>query len=256
MTSYLIEQLASRPRDRRVDLVYMLSVRQVLHPSSRSHFFAQRPSGAATDLLLKASRIPVAECEQSVPYRASRAVRANHCDQALQGMADAGFADDDLRTICIQGRRTSMCLLPVLLPLVKQATESVSEQPVIVSRDAPEVRQIGEVPSYALCGFTRVGQEALAQLARSDRNVARLVRNLRGRARSDALTYLSFEAEEGVCTEEVSDPLYEELKNLALGCWTGLPRDAVPDAIEIVRVAIPALNDIRADMAKVTRWAS
>ena len=120
----------------------------------------------------------------------------------------------------------------------------------------PEVRQVGEVPSYALCGFTRLGQKALAQLARSDRNVARVVRNLRGRARSDALTYLLFEAEGGVCTQEVSDPLGDELERLALGCWTGLPRDAVPDAIDIMRAAIPALNDVRADMAKVTRWAS
>ncbi len=141
-----------------------------------------------------------------------------------------------------------MCLLPVLLPLVKRATESVGEQPVIVSRDAPEVRQIGEVPSYALCGFTRLGQEALAQLAQSDRNVARVVRNLRGRARSDALTYLSFEAEGGVCTQEVSDPLYEELKNLALGCWTGLPRRAVSDAIGIMRDAVPVLNELRAGL--------
>lgn len=247
--SYLIELLAAQPRDRRTDSLYMLAVRHVLHPPSRSDFLAQKPSEALTDLALRAGRI-VVECEQAVPYRAIRAVRAYQCDQALHRMTAEGIMDEYLRTICAQGRRTSMCLLPVLLPLARRATETVGCQSVIVSGEVPEVRQIGEVPSYALCGFTRVGQEALAHLARSDGNVARVVRALRGKARSDALTYVLFEAEGGLCSLEMSDLLYDELKALALGCWTGLPRTAVPEAIEIMRAAIPALNNIRADMAK------
>jgi hypothetical protein len=153
--------------------------------------------------------------------------------------------DDDLHAVCAQGRKTSMCLLPVLFPLVKHATDGVGETATVMTREVPEVRQIGEVPSYALDGFTRLGKEALSQLALSDRRVATVVSGLRGKARSDALTYLQFEAEGGICTLELSDPLYEELKQLALGCWTGLPRKAIPEAIEIMRDAVPALNDIR-----------
>jgi len=80
---------------------------------------------------------------------------------ALQNMADGGLLDEGLQIICAQARRTSMCLLPVLLPIIKAATEEVGEPPAVVPRETPEVRLIGEVPSYALDGFTRVGQWAL-----------------------------------------------------------------------------------------------
>ena len=248
--SHLIERLVSRPRDRRVDNLYMLAVRHVRHPASRRDFLAQRPSGTATNLVLRAERI-VAGCEQELPHRALRAVIAAQCDRALQDMEDGGLLDEGLHTICAQARRTSMCLLPILFPIIKAATEEVGAPATVVSRKTPEVRLIGDVPSYALDGFTRLGQWALARLARSHRAVGEVVGGLRGNARSDALTYLLFEAEGGICTTEVSDPLYDELKRLALGCWTGLPRAAVPHAIEIMRDAVPRLNDIRQDL-----WAT
>lgn len=244
---YLIECMVARSRDRRVDNLYMLAVRHVRHPASRQDFLAQRPSGTATNLVLLAERI-VAGCEQEVPRRALRTVIAAQCDRALQEMADGGLLDEGLHTTCAQARRTSMCLLPVVFPIIKAATEEVGGAPMVLPRETPEVRLIGEVPSYALDGFTRVGQWALARLARSDRAVGGVVDGLRGNRRSDALTYLLFEAEGGICTTELSDPLYDELKRLALGCWTGLPRAAVPDAIEIMRDAVPRLNDIRQDL--------
>jgi hypothetical protein len=163
-------------------------------------------------------------------------------------MANDGMADGELFAVCVQGRRTSMCLLPVLLPLVKRATQIVGESSTVLSRDVPEVRLIGDLPSYALCGFTRLGQEALTQLARSDRDVAHIVRSLKGRARMDALTYLLFEVEGGVCTRELSDPLYDELKRLSLGCWTGLPREIIAEGTETMRAALAALNDIREEL--------
>jgi len=246
--TYLIEQMTAQPRDRRVDALYMLAVRHVRHPASRVDFLAQRPTGTATNLVLRAERL-VVECEQEVPNRTFRSVLAAKCDLALQDMADAGIVDDDLHSICAQGRRTSLCLLPILVPLVKRATEDVGAPTTIVAQAIPEVCLIGDVPSYAYCGYTRLGQEALTLLSRSDRDVARVVGALRGKARMDALTYLLFEADGGVCTQELSDPLYEELKSLALGCWTGLPREIIPDAIETMRAALPILNDIRDALA-------
>jgi len=244
VASYLIERMIGRPRDRRVDALYMLAVRHVRHPASRADFLAKQPSGTATNLVLRAEKV-VSVCEQEVANRSFRAVIAAKCDQTLRRMAEAGLVDEDLRTICVQGRRTSMCLLPVLLPLIKRATEEVGEPSKVKSHDMAEVRLIGGVPGYAICGFTRLGKAALAQLAHSNRNLERLVCSLRGKARSDALTYLLFEAEGGVCTTELSDPLHDELKWLSWGCWTGLPREVLNEAIETMRTAVPQLNDIR-----------
>lgn len=247
VVTYLIEQLVARPRDRRVDNLYMLAVRHVRHPPSRAEFLAQRSSGTLTDLVLRAEKI-VVECEQEVPNRSFRAVLASRCDQALQRMADKGTVDVDLHAVCAQGRRTSACLLPVLLPLAKRATEEVGVPNVVVTRDAPEVHLIDGVPSYAVCGFTRVGQEALAQLARSDRGVARAVGALKGRKRMDALTFLLFAVEGGVCTKQLGDPISDELERVSLGGWTGLSREAIPSALAVMRDSLPALNAIRASL--------
>lgn len=247
--AYLVEQFVKCPRDRVVDTLYMLAVRHVRYPASRIEFFAQRPSGTVTDLVMRAEHI-ITECEREVPHRAFRSVLAGRCDQVLLSMTRARLMNDGLHDVCAQGRRTSMCLLPVLLPMVKHATEQIGGETSVVTRDAPQVRQIGDVPSYALDGFTRLGKEALAQLARSDRRISSVVGGLKGKARSDALTYLLFEAEGGICTQEVSDPLHDELKRLSLGCWTGLPMAAIPDAVEVMHAAVSALNEIRAHLAK------
>jgi hypothetical protein len=68
------------------------------------------------------------------------------------------------------------------------------------------------------------------------------------KARMDALVNLLFVVEGGVCTQELADPLYEELKIHSLGCWAGLSAPALAEGLAIMADAIPALNDIRADL--------
>ncbi len=58
----------------------------------------------------------------------------------------------------------------------------------------------------------------------------------------DALTNLLFVVEGGVCTTELSDPLYLELKTHSLGCWAGLPGPALAEGLAIMTDAIPALG--------------
>jgi hypothetical protein len=62
-----------------------------------------------------------------------------------------------------------------------------------------------------------------------------------------ALRAMLFAVEGGVCTEEVCDPAYEELKALAMKQWIGVPEDMMSDALAIMRDAIPALNDLRGE---------
>jgi hypothetical protein len=181
-----------------------------------------------------------------VAYKGVRSVLARECDTALASMARRGWADHGLLETCTQGRRTSQCLLPVLLPLLKAATEHAGGQTSIVTRTPPEARDINGVPSYALDGFTRPGRVALLTLARQDRRLGKLLAPLpTAKARMDALVNLLFVVEGGVCTPELSDPLYDELKRHSLGCWAGLQAAELAEGFAIMTDAIPALNDIR-----------
>jgi len=242
--SYLIGEMAACPRDRRVDNLYMLAVQLTRTPAGRSAFLASKASGPVADVVQRAVGL-VSRCEHQIPNRSIRAVLAGPSNKALLQMRQSGWLTDDLLDTCMRGRRTSACVLPLLFPLVKVATEAVGVASHVVPSNVPEVRLIHGVPGYAIDGFTRFGKQALAELATANKAVRRVVSRLRESSRQKGLTYLLFEAEGGICTRELSDPFTSELKRHALGCWTGLPHGDVPEAIAVMRSAIPELNYIR-----------
>jgi hypothetical protein len=254
--SYLMVRLLQCPRDRRVDELYMLSVS--LSRSNTPEVSIERP-GASERLaeLLREAVALVHRCEQVVAYRGIRAVIAAPCDAAIAEMGRRGLADPGVEEACIQARRTTQCLLPVLLPLLKGATEEAGGHAGIVERMPPEVRDIEGLPSYCPDGFTRPGRAALMTLARQDRRLAKLLAPLAtAKARMDALVNLLFVVEGGVCTVELSDPLYDELKRHSQGCWAGLPKLALLEGLAIMSDAIPILNDIRSDLVTSPIWQS
>jgi hypothetical protein len=243
--SYLIDRLLGCPRDRRVDELYMMGVMLSRFGNSDTALQQLGASQNVTEILRQAVTL-VLRCEVLVPYKGVRSVLAKECDAALARMVHRGWADHGLLETCMQGRRTSQCLLPVLLPLLKAATEHAGGQTSIVTRTAPETRDINGIPSYAIDGYTRPGRVALLTLSRHDRRLAKLLSPLpTAKARMDALVNLLFVVEGGVCTQELSDQLYEELKSFSLGCWTGLPAASLAEGLAIMADAIPALNDIR-----------
>jgi len=54
----------------------------------------------------------------------------------------------------------------------------------------------------------------------------------------DALVNILFVVEGGVCTTELSDPLYEELKSYSLGSWTNLTAAALAEGVSVMGEAI------------------
>jgi hypothetical protein len=251
---YMIYRLLDLARDRRVDELYMLAVSLSRSKNPKMAVKHLRASDRLSELLQLAIAL-VLKCEQMIPYRGIRAVIAAECDVAIARMARKGWADRGLEAVCMQARRTSQCLLPVLLPLVKNASEKANGHRQILMREMPEFREIEGLPSYSLDGYTRPGRIALMALARQDGRLARFLAPLpTAKARMDALTNLLFVAEGGVCTTELSDPLYDELKSFSLGCWTGLPRSILGEGLAIMASALPALNRIRADLVGTTTW--
>lgn len=242
----IVECLLGTPRDRRVDEAYMLSVALSRHPNPVATLSR---SGASKDLqeLLLSALTTVQQCEHSIPFRGIRSVLAGPSDAAI---AISSASDEDgaaLAEVCSQGRKTSQCLLPVLLPLLKAATlKANAPTSSTISRSAPPAVMIDGMPSYTFDGFTRPGRAALSKLGWHDRKLAKLLSTLHSSSeRTTALVNLLFVAEGGVCTTELSDPLYNELKVHSAGCWSGLSGNALSDGIAMMSEAIPALNEFR-----------
>lgn len=252
VVSYLVSRLLACPRDRRIDETYMLGVAisSTKDPDTSIQQISASPKLAR---LLREAVGVVHKCEQKLPYRGIRAVVTNECDVAIAKLIRLGGEGRALEEMCMQARRTSQCLLPVLLPLLKTSTRQQGGPLRTVTRPTPQLRSIGGLPSYALDGYTRPGRLALLTLSRQDYGLRRLLARLpTARARMDALTSLLFVVEGGVCTSELSDPLYDELKTFSLGCWSGLLGSALAEGLAIMKGAIPALNEIRADLATAT----
>jgi hypothetical protein len=122
--SYLVTRLLQCPRDRRIDEAYMLAVAIGRSKNPEVALQQMLASPRLSQLLWNAVEL-VLICEQTVPYRGIRAVIAKECDVAIAQMASRGWIDRGLEEACMQARRTSQCLLPVLLPLLKAATNRV-----------------------------------------------------------------------------------------------------------------------------------
>jgi len=246
--SCLIDRLLCCPRDRRVDETYMLSVALSRLENPDGELKRLEASHALTNLLRQSVAL-VLRREQIIPYRGIRAVIASECDVAIASMARKGWIDPGLEQVCMQARRTSQCVLPVILPLLKVATERAGGKTRVVTRAVPEVCEIDGMPCYALDMFTRPGRLALSMLARRNLQLTRLLGPLpSARARMDALGNILFAVEGGLCSTELSDRLFDELKLHSQGCWTGLSPGPMAAAMSVMQEALPALNEIRADV--------
>lgn len=246
----LIHQLCEVPRDRRVDEAYMFAgvlEKVPIIPRER-----RRLSSELRELLEGAGEL-IRRCERTVPRRSFKTVLARECDAFLIEMHGAGRIDEEELALCIQGRKTTQCLLPVLYPLTRPVSTCQASFPLTlirtrhVSRD--RYRDTCDVPLYALDGYTWIGKQALELLFWATPRLQRVLKCLKTRsAKMKALSALLFVVEGGVCTEEISDPLYDELKQVSRGRWSGLPAETVPDALEAVREAIPHLNQLRLEI--------
>lgn len=246
----LISQLCEEPRDRRVDEAYMFAgVLEKGLPSPRER---RRWSPGLRELLDCAGDL-IRRCERPVPRRSFKTVLARECDAFLVEMYEAERIDEEELAICIQGRKTTQCLLPVLSTLTKPVSPCqgsfslILTCPAGVSRDT--CQDTFDVPLYALDGYTRTGKQALELLFWATPRLQSLLKPLKSRsAKMKALAALLFVVEGGVCTEEISDPLYDELKHVSRGRWSGLPAEVVPEALEAMGDALPHLNQLRQEI--------
>ena len=240
---WLVERLCRHARDRRVDDLYTLAdcAREVgLTRAERAKL------GPDLMEVLMEAQLIAKVCERPVPRRSFKTVSPSHSDRYIQTLRAQELIDHDELELCIQGRKTTGTLLPVISALLRASKPRQSSFPLTIQNPVPEVIFVGGAPSYALDGFTRPGREALSQLLQSRAEVARLVTEALPRSkRMRAIQGLLFDVEGGVCTLEVTDPFHDKLKRVTEGRWSGLPRDQIADGLRLMRTAIPELNDFR-----------
>lgn len=239
----LIHQLCEVPRDRRVDEVYMFAGMLGQAPLTSK---ARRRLSPELRVLLSRARELILRCERPVPQRSFKTVLAKECDAFLIELYEYGRLSEEELAICVQGRKTTQCLLPVLYPLTRPVSARQGAFSFVTTYPSDLSRDIAGAPSYALDGYTRAGKQALEKLFRANSDIQKILKSLTSRSRQmKALAALLFVVEGGLCTAEVSDPLYDEIKHISRGRWTGLPADVISEALEVVQVSIPELNNIR-----------
>lgn len=243
----LIRQLCEVPRDRRVDEAYMFA--GVLEKEPPSPKERKRWSPELRELLECSGEL-IRRCERPVPRRSFKTVLARESDEFLVEMYEAERIGEKELAICIQGRKTTQCLLPVLFPLTRPVSPRQGSFALALNRtqrmSRDTCRDTYDVPLYALDGYTQVGKQALELLFWATPRLQSLLKPLKSRsAKVKALAALLFVVEGGICTEEVSDPLYDELKYISQGRWSGLPAEVVPEALEAMCTALPHLNQLR-----------
>lgn len=245
--SLLLEKLLVLPRDRLLDDLYTVAA------AITSISFPWQPSntqvGRAVDQLM-VSAVAIAErCEQPIPGRGGRSPMASACDVTLNTMFRAGLASADLLLTCLQGRRSSQCLLPVLLPLWLLAVKDAGDDRPIIRCPVPPAREIGSLPSWAYDGYTRLGRAALWKLYERSPVIQQMTAHWASMGqRIDAIQSVLFEVEAGIATESLSHPLALDLQKRGRGCGSGMSGQSAANSVEIVRGAIPELNDIRCEL--------
>lgn len=250
VASFLMGKLLDTPRDRFLDDLYTTGIAIATTayelPQSRS------PVHLTIDKLVASAVQMVRGCERPIPGRLWRSTIPANCDTAIRQARHAKLIDDDLVEVCLQARRTSQSLLPVLLPHWLGAVRDSGDDRSIVTWGVPPQTNIEGLPSWAFDGYTRAGRIALWELYRRNSQVRAIPPpELPGPAKIDCLQALLFEVEGALATEFLSHPLAENLRQRSWGCWSHLPVAALHDAGLIMQAAIPELNALRQEV-----WAS
>jgi hypothetical protein len=242
LVALLVERLLEAPCDRGLDHLYSLAAAVRTSLVFRESFLGR--SAAFRELMDRVYAL-VRRCERRVPGQGFWGLQARVCDEVLLAMAGLGTLPEVELDICLEGRKASQCVLPVLLPLLKSATRPYRPDRQVTHHMLEPSAGIAGIPAYALDARTRAGKFVLAKLLHGDRELSKIMSYSRSRDPLRALSSLLFLVEGGRCAKELSDPLSDEIKDTAIGCLTGLSRPLIDVAVARLFALLPLLNKLR-----------
>ena len=249
---HLVERLCASPKDRRLDDLYALGGVVQARPEQLRALEVGPLANVIAPLVHQTARL-IKTCERAVPQRSFRAIAVPACESELRTMLRGGLVDEGLAALCLSGVRASRCLLPMLLPLAIEATESCGGLGEAVAVSLPPVPSFGGMPAYAFDGFTRLGREVLVKLGKTEPRLMALMAELPAAARLDVLHHLLFFAEGGLCSPLVCDELALELNRHALAFGTRLPSGEAETAVRLMAELLPSVHALRASVVPAPR---
>ena len=235
VAGYLIHRLTLIPSDRRIDDLYMLGVAALT--SAELFKLVQSASDDVIDLVAKAMTLSKT-CERAVPMRSFKAVIPSACDQAIKRSDDIA---PDIAALCINGRKISQCLLPVLLPALLQKAFSPTQFYQIKTLEFCSDSTAGILPA-AIDGYTAAGRAILQLVVRDSKRLSSLLAYAKDISAAKAAAALLFCIDGGLLRNQLSDALSEELNRLGNGCWSGLPLRLMPEALSLMREHLPIID--------------
>lgn len=241
IAAFLMARLVQTPCDRRLDDLYMFAVAAQEGQSAKT--LLDTLAVNIRSLVDRASHI-AQTCERPVPRHSFRAVIAKECDAVLFGESCA-----ELAGLCVKGRKLSQCLLPVLLPDALNVTTAHGGETSIEFEALPYETLHGILP-VAVDGYTALGRELLNQLIRQDTSLMAILRQAERHSPLKVAAALLFTVEGGLLRQRMVDPVGEELRAAAMGCWSYLTPTLLPEALQRMRELLPKLNALRAERAK------
>jgi hypothetical protein len=235
VAAYFIRKLTLTPTDRRIDDLYMLAVAALKYSEVATSF--QNASERAKRLVTHAMTL-CRNCERAVPMRSFMAVIPATCDQEILSKADLTPA---IATLCINGRKVSQCLLPVLLPAFLLDASGAQDQCVLKTQALSDTSYAGVLPA-AIDGYTAAGRAILQDALRDSRPLSSILARTKGVSAAKAAAAILFCIEGGLLRNQLSDQLSDELNQLGHGCWSGLPLRLIPEALCLMREHLPIID--------------
>jgi len=240
---HLINRLMEAPKDRRVDDLYVLAARLIDQPSYRDRLEQAEMARWVVPLIENAVGL-ARSCERPVPRRSFRALSLAQAVRALEAM---DLADGGLFELCRTGLRVSNCLLPLLLPLVAQATTQAGGCGAPQKMALPLAPRLGGIPAYVLDGYTRLGRQVLDLLLGQERRLQDLLKASLPKDRPQICRQLLFFAEGGRCNCLLDDGLARALMVAAVVSGTHqLDQPSAFAAVALMGELLPQLHVLRA----------
>ena len=165
----------------------------------------------------------------------------------FDAMLDLGYCATIVEVARLGVKKTGD-ILPAFMPILWERAEE--EAQTTTKDDLPEVRVIGDLPSYTFDNHTRDGNTCFREFIKQSPEMRNYLQscNIQPRNWGRIAGKLTFRVESGLLAQRLNWQTGQMLLTKGNIFGRGIPIKRVPEGLELMKRSIPLLNDVRADM--------
>ncbi len=249
VASYLIEQMCKSTKERSSDDLLV----QLIHDPALDELkqqIAELPIGERLAGLSSSQPIAQAALTAWLCYGSDR-LRETNIPEVMgdptalfETLLDMAFCPTVIE-IAKLGIRKTRDILPLFLPLLWEASRD--QEVTIQADDLPEIKTIGEIPSYVFDSHTRDGNRCFREFITQSQKMKDFLKRCNA-PRTDwsrIVGRLAFRIESGLVSERLTWNTGSELLHKANMLGRGIPARHVPEGLRLMQLEISTLNRIR-----------